>query len=401
MAFTEKYVTTTGAGARDGSSEANAWSFADMIDAAPAAETRVNIKAGSYSAGATTLPANGTFLQPIVLRGYSSSIGDLDDQGRSADGTLDTANMPDFAITAAWTPSSYCYLQNLDIVNNGNINSALLSSSSVDEVSLISCRFTNTTNNSSAACVLNDNNLTAENCDFRCTGAAHGIIVNCDNTCYFVGCRFTGTDTSAIFLQLDHGIVSDCVFPGVGGTSIAIYFSATTLATRFIAHNTIYNFATAIQSWNTAANSPLILHQNHITDCGKLLDNLYSATSHQPVYETWNRVRDNTTPRTGILSIALAGEVDTDSGDYTTDYVSSTNLRLKSTAAGSRAGMMPYTDIGAHGVAAPTIPAAEDVENGVTYGYADNELTGTLAASGGGGGAILLGSSGRFGVHEV
>ena len=76
MAITEKYVTTTGAGAHDGTSEANAWSLTEAI-AAAAAGNRVNVKAGTYTLGAgATFPA-GTVAAPIIWRGYSSTIGDL------------------------------------------------------------------------------------------------------------------------------------------------------------------------------------------------------------------------------------------------------------------------------------------------------------------------------------
>lgn len=384
MAFTEKYVTVTGAGAHDGSSEANAWTFAEMIAATPAAETRVNIKAGSYSEGATTLPSNGTSAAPIVLRGYNSTIGDLDNQGRSADGTLDTSNMPDMELTGKWTHSSYCVLQNLDIT--GALSSELIGTLATDYCSLVNCRVVNSQNNASAQACRVDDGCAFINCDFSCTGATHGTVAECDYLNAFYGCRITGTDDTRINVRLASGLFCRNVIIGLGNTSVGVYNSGN--QPMLIVENTIYNCGTAVQTLNGAGVYLALILGNHVTDCGKYIDNPYVATSQQSVIEAYNRTRDNTTPRTGILSAVLAGEVTTDDGDYTTDYVSATNLRLISTAAGKNAGMMPYADIGAHGCAAPTIPAEEDVEAAVEYGYADDLQTGTLVA---GGGAKIIG----------
>lgn len=370
----------------DGTSEVKAWNFGQMIAATPAAETRVNIKAGSYSEGATTLPSNGTAIQPIVLRGYNSTIGDLDNQGRNADGTLNTANMPDITITDTWVPSAYCVLQNLDIT--GALSSTLIISGSADYIALINCNVVNSENNSGARVLLVNNYAKLVNCDFSCTGAAHGVVVECDLLSGFVGCRFAGTENDEVLLRCHCGTIARCMFLGAGGTSVGIDFDTQHVSGCVVTDCSFYNLGTAINGPNAVASGMWVLHGNHVTDCAKYLDNPYVATSQQPVIEAYNRTRDNTTPRTGILSSVLAGEVTTDDGDYTTDYVSATNLRLISTAAGKNAGMMPYADIGAHGCAAPTIPAEEDVEAAVEYGYADDLQTGTLVA---GGGAKIIG----------
>lgn len=79
MAFTEKYVTVTGGGLHDGSSEANAWTLAEGV-ANYAAGDRVNVKAGTYTASsAITWSTSGGQYTPIHWRGYKTSIGDLDD----------------------------------------------------------------------------------------------------------------------------------------------------------------------------------------------------------------------------------------------------------------------------------------------------------------------------------
>jgi hypothetical protein len=77
MAITEKYVTVTGAGALNGTSEANAWTLALALTNAVAGD-RVNIKAGTYTLAANMTPVGaGTVVRPIIWRGYNTTIGDL------------------------------------------------------------------------------------------------------------------------------------------------------------------------------------------------------------------------------------------------------------------------------------------------------------------------------------
>ena len=89
MAFNEKYVTVTGGGLHDGSSEANAWTF-DEAWSNYSAGDRLNIKAGTYALTQIMNPwTNGTVTAPVSLRGYKTTIGDLDDRPSSqwVDGT--------------------------------------------------------------------------------------------------------------------------------------------------------------------------------------------------------------------------------------------------------------------------------------------------------------------------
>jgi hypothetical protein len=80
MAFNEKYVTVTGGGLHDGSSEANAWTF-DEAYANHAAGDRINIKAGTYTlTQIMSVWQNGTNTSPISWRGYKTTIGDLDNR---------------------------------------------------------------------------------------------------------------------------------------------------------------------------------------------------------------------------------------------------------------------------------------------------------------------------------
>lgn len=77
MAFTEKYVTVTGGGLHDGSSEANAWTFDEAVANAVAGD-RVNVKVGNHTCTSSST-VSGSGSAPIVVRGYKTTIGDRDD----------------------------------------------------------------------------------------------------------------------------------------------------------------------------------------------------------------------------------------------------------------------------------------------------------------------------------
>ena len=102
------------------------------------------------------------------------------------------------------------------------------------------------------------------------------------------------------------------------------------------------NSDTAIETPNVAPGIriPMIL-ANHVTDCSKFINNLYSATAAHSFIEMNNRTRDNTTPRTGVFEMVLSGEVTTDTGGPETDYTNagSDDLSLIAAAPGVDAGL--------------------------------------------------------------
>ena len=78
--WVERYVSVSGGGLNDGTSEANAWTW-DQAMANYAAGQRINVKAGTYTnSGASTVSSTiGSRTNPIHFRGYKNTIGDLDD----------------------------------------------------------------------------------------------------------------------------------------------------------------------------------------------------------------------------------------------------------------------------------------------------------------------------------
>jgi len=70
-----KYASPNGGGTHDGSSEANAWSFAEMDNSASAGD-HVWVKAGTAT-GTLFFTKSGTVSNPIVYEGYKTTPGDI------------------------------------------------------------------------------------------------------------------------------------------------------------------------------------------------------------------------------------------------------------------------------------------------------------------------------------
>lgn len=344
MALTERYVSVAGAGAHDGTTAADAWTFAEMIAAAPAAGVRVNMISGSYSQGVTTLPA-GAANTPFVIRGYNATIGDLDNQGRNADGTLNTTNMPDVTITGLWAPAIYNILQNLDIT--GALSSALIGSGTVDRQAIISCRIINTQNNASARAFQADDSCLVVNSDFDCTGAAHATVCAVSTNSYVKASRFHGTDTDAL-LTTDNSQVINSLFYG-NSSSIGIDVISVSGSGIVIDGCTFQGIGTAVRLPNSVNAAFIIAINNICTDGTKWIDSQYVGTATMALVESNNRTRDVTTLLTGMEGISI-GAVTTDTGGPETDYVdyAAGNFRLIAASPANAVGLTPYMDIGAY-----------------------------------------------------
>lgn len=337
MAYTERYVTQAAGGGGVGSS-GDPWTLAEALTNA-VANDRVNIQSDSaYSIGADSVTNAGSAAGLIVFRGYDTTIGDLENQGRNADGTLDTTGFPAITLTGILTPNIFVVFQNLAVT--GSLGSALFSSGSVDNVTFVSCEIINTANNSGARVVVLDQRIRFINCDLECTGAAHGRMIVGDIHCLVYGCRLKSAEDFAI--QIDNGTIIGNVFigPGTGGsTAVAMTFIGRSNGLNLIANNTIYNWHLAIEMANTSVSETPIIINNHVTDCAEYINDL-AAASYAPI-EISNRTRDNTTPRTGVGNSIIIGEVTTDAGGPETDYTdeAADDLSLISGAPGVDTGM--------------------------------------------------------------
>lgn len=347
MAYDEKYVTDAAGGTGDGS-EGDPWTLAEALDQAVAGD-RVNILSDSgYGLGAESVTNAGTPSQLICFRGYNSSIGDLENPGWNADGTLDTTDFPVITVTGNLNmPEGYVLFQNL--VVTGSIVGAVLGDASADNNIILECSVTNTANSANAHAYECDNDCLVINSDFECTGASHDVVVNCDQDARLIGCRFKGVaDVSIVEVDLRSVAVS-CLFQGLSGNGVGLVSNNNGDAIHAI-NCTFYDLATAISTPDAAPSRIPAFVNNHVTDNGEWLNNLNSGSAAYAMIEVNNRTRDNTTPRTGIGDGANIGEVTTDTGGAGTDYTDAggNNFRLISGAPGKAAGVRDFTDCGAY-----------------------------------------------------
>lgn len=342
MAFTEKYASVAGGGAHDGTSEANAWTLAEAIAGAVAGD-RVNIKAGSYSQGAATI-ATGTIILPLVWRGYTSTIGDLDDQGRNANGTLNTTNFPAITVTGTIAISPFDVLQNLSFT--GALSTHLLGGSASDNWSVIRCSVTNTQNNAAARCIQGDNSCNYIGSDFYCSGAAHASVIDSDDGTFVYGCRIRGTSSSSL-ITANNGAVFQSLLHGGSGTGVEFLSAVSSLDQ--LAGNTFYGLGTGVTFPNLTPTGVPTFTNNHVTDCSKWIDNLNSGTAEMMVVERYTRIRDVTTPRTGVALVS-SNIITTDGGGAETDFedAGALDFHLISGAPGYATGSPPNLDIGAY-----------------------------------------------------
>lgn len=335
MAITERYVTQASAGGTG--TFGDPWNFATAVANAVAGD-RVNIQSDAvYSIGATTFPA-GSFTGPIIWRGYDATIGDCDNLGRNANGTLNTTGMPSITITGAWNHanSGYTTFQNLNIT--GALSSALISNNAGDILVVINCRIQNTQNNASARCILHDDTLYLLNSDFICSGASHDFLILNDNILTVIGCRFELTAADDAISSGTNAVISGSVFiknGSLGGNGIRITSAVTTTIRTQITHCTFYNLTAAIISTATHTGNFLVCYENHCTDCTQYITNTTSII----VFDIHSRTRDITSPPSTVELIEVAA-ITTDTGGASTDFVDAAggDLHLITTAPGYNAG---------------------------------------------------------------
>lgn len=331
MAFTEKYVTTVGAGSHDGSSEANAWTFEEAIAAPVATGCRVNVKTGTHTlTAARTLPS-GTSENPIEWRGYNSTIGDLESVGRDGTtGELLTTNFPIIDCTAAYrlTMGGYCTLKNLIITSAITSNTTL--SAATAGFLVERCRV-EATGTGSTKCATGSTVAGAfVDCDFPISSnnsAAVNVQMNW-NSIY--GCRVWCTsgspNASQIGIQLN-GIGAECSHCVIFNVGKAITISASSLSIRF---NSWFGVATGIE---ITAGAGIIEHNVGWSHSGYAITG--SATSGNPLIRN-NALGSHTSGRLDTTTLGSVIE-EKNAVTLTADpFVDSTNknFSLNNTSGG-------------------------------------------------------------------
>lgn len=366
MGYTEKYVTVTGAGAHDGSDEANAWTLAEAV-AAAAAGDRVNIKAGTYAlTGNVTLPG-GTVVAPICWRGYYSTIGDLTGgtwaATHTAAGFLSVTNFPVIAGGATYRVYVRSFARLMGVSITGSRAGDLLDGTSATNVVLYRVKVNNSgfasaaTNFSSGYCAVID-------CDLD------GITIGGEQSTLFAN-RVTASSGAAVIVNITGRFfvaAHNLIYDAAGGISITVQ------ANCFIANNTFDNISgRAISVPNVAhTNAVYIVVNNQGTNCATFMENLRTATQTVPVIAFNNRLRDNTNNYVGFFANEGVGDILTDDADAN-EYsaVASDDYRLLSGALGSGAGLPAFLDTGCWQRENPT-----DAEiAAAVWAYANRTLT--------------------------
>lgn len=285
MAFVEKYVTNSGAGAADGSSLANAWSWATMLTSLTAGQ-RANVQGAITRTTATdTFTNGGSSSNPIAIRGISSTLGDLQSNGRVAGGALVTTGFPvvtyttggftiptfgimeSMSFTSARTTSTVlsgnanitilrCVIRNTHATSATSVGLSLTgsnllvidcdisadsSSSSAIAVSLTAStcpmilRSLITGNTSGAGCMTLGNLAVVYGCSFR--DAGFGITATANAASMIIGNSFRNISGVYIKPSVSQRLIANNVAWGVGGSS-QWYQSAGTV----LENNQLYNF---------------------------------------------------------------------------------------------------------------------------------------------------------------
>lgn len=353
MALTEKYVSDAGAGAHDGSSEANAFSWAEMItdiNAGSKAGNRYNVK-GAIAGGtaAQSLTAGGTTTSPVIIRGYASTIGDAY-QGRTDQGPLITTNFATLTYTSSGrlTLGQHTILEGFIIA--ANVNTTAVTGASTGRAVVVRCKITNANTGSSTRCWFDNASGNAiVDCDCendQSSGPAICLLAS-NSASRIFGCRVRNRAGVGISIQNQsvHCVGNVCYKCGTDG----IELSGATSGECILAGNTVVGCTSDGIYIATGTTIVPILACNLITDNGGYGINGASAT--YAVVALFNRLDRNTSgAATGLTDwlSATSYSHETTSALQADEYEDYTNndFRLKSTSPAISAGRFGG-DIGA------------------------------------------------------
>ena len=329
MAFSEKYVTVTGGGLHDGSSEANAWTLAEAVSNYAAGD-RLNVKAGTYSDSSTvTFATPGTASSPVAWRGYKTTIGDLDTHPTTqrVSGTDCPLFTNSVSSGSAYSARSYQSFEQIHFAS-ATVGVVLDLGYRQDNISVIGCRVESTTTSTGFVRAIFGNitnyvfisdcyfskNSTADTCVWAYSGSFWRL-----NRCHIVGgakgfetanvsiafvnsCIFSGQAVTAC-KALGHLIASNCSFYDCSGD-----FVEKTSASELLVSNCVFSDCGGYAINNSGAN---------ITNLTIATDNTYHDSS-------FASGRLNNIPNDFYAKVDTASPfVDAANGDFT--LVSSSN----------------------------------------------------------------------------
>lgn len=351
MAMTTKYVTTTGAGAKNGTDAANAWDWATMLTSAAAGDD-ILIQEGTYSLSASSTFTNaGTSTSPIRLRGAKTDWTPLSPTRTSA-GALSTTNMPVIAYGDTYSLNIPSWMIVFGLKVTGKINGNLISHSS--DGCTVSCIVENSSTGSDICCVGQSSRVITVNCDVSLTGAsggAAGFCVRCVAAGRVISNRISAGATSASGVYLTNAsppVVAFNLIISGGGPHVNV--SSTGAIAHIIGNTLAGAVGTSGVLYQSGMTALQFVFDNLITDCGAYGINGGNAAS--AIFSSQNRIDRCTS---GAYNSATDWLASTKWGDDLTsitqaneyEAAGSGDYRLKSTSPAIGKGQWMLGDIGA------------------------------------------------------
>lgn len=344
MAFTEKYVTNSGAGAADGSSLANAWSWATMLTSLSAGQRANVYGAITRTTSLDTFANNGTTANPMAIRGINSTLDDLEANGRTRGGSLVTTNFPVITYTTGrLTLPSNC------IGEHFSLTSAISGTSLAGNGTMLlrRCVIANTHATSASSIAITTAAGALFDCDVSCASSSSSAKAIQSNAAALIeACKVTGNTSGAgcIDLSGSNACVKNCMLQdaGFGITSSSVSNgnnSITGCSFRNITNNYLKTTAT------TGSFRQIV---NNVAWGSGGSSQWYSSGGTVSANNQFNNFVGNM----GVADADLGNWINRNGVTLTADpFTSSTDLTLNNTSGGGAlvraAGYPAYLDGGA------------------------------------------------------
>lgn len=351
MAITDKYVSVAGGGAHDGTTEADAFTWAEMltdINAGGKAGNRYNVIAGTtYTLAATsTISGSGSATSPIIIRGYTTTIGDGYQGRTNSNGPLITTNMPLISHNSTFllnVTGSWIVLESLRLTGFRSASSFTMT---VDNV-VTRCRITNSSTNALAVACTGASRVVICDNDIALTGGSGGSTALTTAGARVFCNRISGGPANGVLCSSNGSVIIDNVFYSCGGIAIS---HNTTNAADVIYGNTIVGSGGDAIDIVTGTTVLQMILNNLITDnAGYGIDGVSAAN---PVFASHNRLDRNTAGATNSATDWLAGTsyghelTSVSQGDEFNNF-GSDDFSLLSGSPAKDAGVLAFRDIGA------------------------------------------------------
>jgi hypothetical protein len=351
VAFNEKYVTVTGGGLHDGSSEANAWTWDEAV-ANCATGDRVNVKAGIYTTSGTYNAGVGVQGNSLAWRGYTSTIGDLD--GIKLHGLVGGTHIPtvDTSTGGSFLRGGYNLVSHIEFTSSANYMDPAFW---IGGVSCIThCRFLG--NGTLGCTILKGGKTTMHDCYITSQRGNFPTCIledACVDNCVFIGETGGSNTSNGLILR---GSVTNCLFEGYTGYALTMSYVNAAIVSNC---TFIDNYKCIILS--VTHQAPKLIVNNYFANSTYAIDNTWTyqnrngGSGDNDSWVVTNNVFKNVAQKTlylsdQLLSASLEDAADEFVNSVTGDYTlksSSQGYSNSSPAQFDTLGIVNSRDIGA------------------------------------------------------